>query len=122
LVTITVDSVNDAPTLTPLANQTFTATQISASQTFTIGDVETPVNSLTFTLASTNTVLVPVGNIAIVGTGATRSIVVTPTASITGTAGITLSVSDGITTTSQFFMVIVAGESTYRVWLPLIRK
>jgi hypothetical protein len=121
LVTIVIDPVNDAPTLTPLVNQVFTIAQTSASQNFTIGDVDTPLNALTLAFTSTNTALVPLSGISLVGTGATRSIQITPTPFMTGTATITLSVSDGLSTTSQSFTVNV-GMVLQRLFLPVIMK
>jgi gliding motility-associated-like protein len=62
---------------------------------FTIGDAETATTSLTVTATSSNTTLVPNGNITLGGSGANRTITVATVAGQTGTTTITVLVSDG---------------------------
>jgi hypothetical protein len=74
----------------------------------TVGDVETAVGSLTLSGGSSNTALVPVANIVFGGTGANRTVTVTPAAGASGTALLTLTVSDGTTTASTSFTLTVS--------------
>ena len=60
---LTVNAVNDAPTITSIANQTTTAGTAVGPVSFTVGDVETAPGSLTLTGSSSNQMLVPIGNI-----------------------------------------------------------
>ena len=60
-----------------------------------MGDVETAAGSLTVSGSSSNPTLVPNGNIVFGGSGANRTVTVTPAANQTGTATITVTVSDG---------------------------
>src|SRR5262249_14851726 len=80
-------TVNDsAPTIAPIANQpTSTGTAVGPI-TFTVGDLATPLASLTLSGSSSNTTLVPNAGIAFGGTGANRTVTVTPAAGQTGTA------------------------------------
>ncbi len=60
---------------------------------FTVNDAETPAANLTVTATSSNTAVVPNANIVVSGTGATRTVKITPAG--VGYAAITVSVSDG---------------------------
>ena len=74
----TVTAVNDLPTISALANQTTSAGTAVGPLALTVGDVETAVGSLTLSGDTTNSTLVPVANIAFGGTGANRTVTVTP--------------------------------------------
>lgn len=93
--TLTVNAVNDAPTISAIANATTTAGVATAALAFVVGDAETAAGSLTLSGASSNTALVPVSGIAFGGAGANRTVMVTPAATGSGSAVITVTVSDG---------------------------
>src|SRR5438552_14160765 len=73
----------------------------------TVGDSQTAPGSLTLSGASSNPTLVPVANIVFGGSGANRTVTVTPALNQTGTATITVTVSDGSLTASQSFALTV---------------
>jgi gliding motility-associated-like protein len=104
---VTVSPANDPPTITAIANQTVVEDTPTGALAFTIGDVETPAGSLTVTESSSNTILVPVANVVLGGSGASRTVTVTPAGNQTGTTTITLTVDDGTSTTSISFTVNV---------------
>ncbi|MEM7405851.1 MAG: DUF4347 domain-containing protein [Pseudomonadota bacterium] len=105
--TINVTPVNDPPTLTAIPNQTLDIDESTGALPFTLGDPETLPPGLTLTVTSSNQTLVPAGNITISGTGANRTISVSPTAGLDGVTTITLTLSDGVLTTTQTFNVTV---------------
>ena len=85
----------------------------------TIGDVETAATALTLTAASTNTALVPVANVVFGGSGANRTVTVTPVAGQSGSTVITLTVGDGTGSTFDAFTVTVtAGTATTTTSMP----
>lgn len=94
-VSLTVNAVNDLPTITAVANQNIAEDTGTSALNFTVGDVETAPAALAVTATSSNTALVPNGNIVIAGTGAARTVTVTPLADQFGTAIVTLRVTDG---------------------------
>lgn len=98
---------NTAPTISAIGNQTISANQSSAALSFTISDTQTSAGSLTVSAKSSNTGLVPVSNIVLGGSGSSRTVTVTPAANQSGTATITLTVSDGALTSSTSFTVTV---------------
>jgi VCBS repeat-containing protein len=104
---VTVNNVNDAPTITDVTNKSTNEDTATSAIAFTIGDVETAVGSLSLTASSSNTTLVPNGNISLGGTGASRTVTLTPTANNSGTSTITLSVGDGVNTTTDTFVLTV---------------
>ncbi|WP_292866989.1 putative Ig domain-containing protein [Nostoc sp. LPT] len=63
---------------------------------FVIADSDTPVENLTVTVTSSNTAVVPNGNLTLTGTGVSRNLKINP-ASVSN-ANITVTVSDGIST------------------------
>jgi hypothetical protein len=71
---LTVTSVNSAPTITDIANQTINEDANTGALAFTIGDVETPAGSLTLAGSSSNTTLVPNANIVFGGSNGSRTV------------------------------------------------
>lgn len=106
-ILLTGTGLNNAPTISDTANQTINEDENTGALTFTIGDVETAAASLTVSSASSNTGLVPTANIVLGGSGANRTVSVTPAANQFGTATITVTVNDGIATTSDTFVLTV---------------
>ena len=108
--TLTVNAVNDAPTLsgapTSVTFDEDTSTVLSA---LTVGDVETPVGSLSLSVVSSNAALLPVANVVFGGSGASRTATITPVPDAFGTATLTITVSDGVATSSSGVIVTVAG-------------
>jgi VCBS repeat-containing protein len=95
-VTITVNAVNDAPTVAVAAGGTCGTNDHSGTINLTVGDVESTATSLTLTVASTsNPALVPSGNVAFAGSGATRTMTVSAVDGRSGTAVLMVRVSDG---------------------------
>lgn len=90
---LTVNPVNDIPTITSIADQTINEDTSTGTLTFTVGDVETALNNLTVMAVSNNPDLFAMP-IAIGGSGANRSINLTPVAQASGSATITVTVTD----------------------------
>jgi subtilisin-like proprotein convertase family protein len=114
--TVTVTSVNDAPTLDTIADPA-TIAEDSGAQTLNLSGIspgggETQV--LTVTASSSNTGLIPSPTVSYTSPNATGSLSYTPVANQTGTATITVSVSDdggtansGVNTILRMFTVSV---------------
>ncbi|MDB5274632.1 MAG: alkaline phosphatase [Chitinophagaceae bacterium] len=77
---------------------------------FTVNDAETDAGSLIFTATSSNTTVVPNANLVVSGSTASRNVTITPAA--VGYANITVSVSDGVNTTSFIISYASSGAST----------
>lgn len=105
--TVTVNPLNDAPTITALADQTINEDGTTGDLAFTIGDVETPVGSLVVTTENTNPILIPSGGLVLGGSPPNLTKRATPAANLSGSATITVRVSDGVATTSESFLVTV---------------
>ena len=99
---------NTAPTISSIVNQSIQEDGVLSPLPFTIGDAETAVGSLTLTVVASNTTLFPAGSITLAGTGATRTIALRPAADRSGTATITIRVSDGVLASESSFTVTVA--------------
>ena len=91
---LTVDPVNDLPTISHIADQAIAERTSTAAIPFVIGDIETTAENLQLLGGSSNTNLVPDGSIVFGGAGSDRTVTVTPTDSQTGTAAITVTVLD----------------------------
>lgn len=109
--TIVVNPVNDKPTITPIASLTTKEDVATPPLAFTIGDVETATSSLTVTASSSDTKVVADGAILLGGNAANRTVLVTPAANASGSAVITVTVSDGTDTSSTSFTLTVTPEN-----------
>lgn len=104
---LTITAVNDRPIVTDIANQSFDEDSALGPIGFQVGDVETPATSLTLSAASSNTGLIPNANIQLGGSGSNRTVRLFPTTNQSGTATITITVSDGAVTANDTFVVTV---------------
>ncbi|MGB0452485.1 MAG: LamG-like jellyroll fold domain-containing protein [Bacteriovoracaceae bacterium] len=101
---VTVNSVNDAPSISTVIDQTSYEDNSTSAVNFTISDTETNLNCVTdITATSTNTTLLQNAKIAITGSAPNCSFTLTPEANESGTSTVTLRVSDGTTTTDETF-------------------
>ncbi len=98
---------NTAPTISNVTDQTISQDSATGALAFTIGDAETAAGSLTVSAASSNAALVSSTGLALGGSGANRTISVTPITGKTGTATVTVTVSDGTLTATDTFKVTV---------------
>ena len=104
---VAVTAVNTAPTITAISNQTINEDGTTGPLAFTIADADDPVGTLTVVGTSSAPGVVPNGNIAIGGSGANRTVTVTPLANQNGPVTITLTVSDGTDSNTSVFDVTI---------------
>src|SRR5688572_28763150 len=104
---LTVNAVNDLPTISDIADQEIDEDTATAALALTIGDTETAAASLTVSAGSSNPALVPTSNIVFGGSGANRTVTITPAANQSGTSTITVTVGDGTGTASDTFVLTV---------------
>jgi hypothetical protein len=95
-----------APSISEIPNQITYSNVPTVAIAFTIGDAESPASSLVVSNASSNPSLI--ANPVLGGSGANRTVTLTPEADQTGVATITIYVSDGINVTSTSFVVSVS--------------
>ncbi len=100
--------INDAPTISSIANKTIAKDSASGAIGFTIADTETAAASLTLTKASSDTTVIPTSGIVFGGSGGSRTVTITPATSKTGTVTVTLTVADaqGLTTPHAFTVYV----------------
>lgn len=103
-----VTAPNAVPTITSIANQTVEQNMPTAAIPFTIGDAETAVGALLVSATSSNQTLIPDANIVLAGTGADRTVTLTPAPDQIGSATIMVSVTDrgGATITELFVLTV----------------
>lgn len=99
---ITVKAVNDLPTLEEIDEQTTAEDTPTAPIAITVGDLETPADSLKLTAKSSDTKLIPAKNIVFGGTGEDRTMIITPAANLFGSAIITVTDGNKGTATRTF--------------------
>lgn len=97
-VTITVNAVNDAPTIAVLAGNASQSACLSGTRgriTLKLADVDNNVSALTLSVvSSSNTRLVPKSNVSFAGSAETRTATITTVSGRTGSSSVTLKVSD----------------------------
>lgn len=101
---------NQPPTLTNPGNQTIFQSTATNILNFTVADQESSANTLVVTASSSDTTLIPNANIVLGGSGANRTVRVTPAVGLSGSATITLTVSDEESSASQSFQLTVASS------------
>lgn len=104
-------AVNQAPTISNIADQSVAFQTPTGAIAFTVGDTETPAADLVVTATSSNQPLVPNGGIVLGGSGANRTITCTPANGQAGQATITVNVSDGSAVTSDTFVLSVLPQT-----------
>jgi DNA/RNA endonuclease G (NUC1) len=104
--TFTVTDGNSAPVITGLSAKT-TPTDTPITVDFTVSDAETAAGSLTVTATSNNTTLIP-GTLSVTNTNGACSLLLTPGTGLSGSATLTISVTDGggKTTTGTFGLTV----------------
>jgi hypothetical protein len=106
---------NAAPFISNVTDQVDNPNIATAALPFTISDWETAAGSLTVSVASSNTTLLPVGNIALGGSVGKRTVKLTPATNQSGSATVTLTVSDGVLSTNDTFLLTV--KPTFDAWI-----
>lgn len=116
---------NQAPALTPLANQALTEGGRCGPLAFAVSDRETVESALTVTASSSNPTLLPAGNIQITGGGPERLLVAAPAAGRSGSAVVTVVATDadGASASSSFLLgvapvttTLVAAGAAWTYW------
>jgi len=118
---VTVNAgANTPPTISSIPDQIIGMNAATSPIAFVISDAETPATNLTLSSSSSNPVLVPGANIVLGGSGSNRTVKVTPAANQSGTAMITITVSDGSSSAGKSFLLTVnPGPAPTFVYLPL---
>jgi bacillolysin len=108
--TITVNPVNDPPTVTVAAGGFCgQSTDRSGTINLAVNDVDNPATSLTLSATSSNTRLVRNEGVVFSGTGANRTMTVTAVDKRSGTANITVTVSDGAASGTLLIVPVMVG-------------
>lgn len=111
--TLTVNAVNDAPTISAITNKTTNQGSASAPIAFTINDIDSTLScGSNVTATSSNTTVIPNANVAFSGTAPNCTAIVTPAPGQYGNATITFTLTDSgtplpaLTATSVFGMTV----------------
>lgn len=110
---LTINAVNDVPTMAVIANQSTNMGTASAPFAIPINDVDSTLScTANLSATSTNTALIPTSNIVFGGTAPNCNAIITPAAGVYGTSDITLTVTDNGTplpalTASRLFTMTV---------------
>lgn len=87
--------------MSTLSNQTMNEDAATGALAVTVGDAESAVGSLTLTATAADTTLLPAGGISVGGSGANRTVTLTPAENHNGRTVVTLTVGDGTTTATS---------------------
>ena len=114
--TLTVLPANTAPTITTFARQVLTVNGATTNIAFTVGDLESAPGALTLAAYTPNTTLLPPAGVIFGGTGANRTVQLTPAANEGGATWVTIVVSDGSLSASNSFMLKVLRPNIITYW------
>ena len=104
--TFTTGACNAPPTISVLRDR-LAPLSTSIGVNFTVDDAESGAAAVFVSGTSSNTTLVPNANLGFGGSGASRTLSIAPTAGLSGSTTITVTVSDGSLTASGSFVVRV---------------
>ena len=110
--TVTVNPVNDPPTITPFADHAISPGTSLGPITFTVSDDQTPADQLGVAWTSSNQALVPNASISDVHSGAAHQVMITPVVGQKGVTTITVSLDDGEVAKSYSFDLYVDDAPT----------
>ena len=105
--TSTPQSTNQPPTISAIADQVIAEDAAAKTVAFAVNDTTTSPANLIVTAATSNSTLLPSGNLTLGGSGTNRTVSFRPASNQSGTANITVTVSDGQLTSSDTFVVNV---------------
>src|SRR5207249_1194968 len=107
---LTVNPVNDPPTISSVPDQSMYEDTPTAAIPFSIGDLESPAGSLTVTRHSSNHGLLPDPTLLSSDIGPNRTLTLLPAANQSGTATITITVADpdGASASRSFVVTVNA--------------
>jgi hypothetical protein len=105
-----VAGANTSPTIDPIENQNTPASMQIGPISVIVGD-DGGAAGLTLTKGSSNPTLVPTNNIVFGGSGANRTVTITPATGLQGYSVITIFVSDGVNITSTSFRLTVGAPT-----------
>ncbi|MDB6015921.1 MAG: glycoside hydrolase family 10 [Pedosphaera sp.] len=105
-------NANTPPTISTITDKSAPENTLTGPFAFTIGDAQTSAAALTMQAVSLNTNLLPTANILLGGSGASRTVTLTPATNHFGTATILLLVSDGTNQTPETFTLNVTAVNT----------
>jgi autotransporter-associated beta strand protein len=107
-----------APTISDITNRTVPVNSSTGPVACTIGDLDTTLDTLALSGTSSNTNVVPNANIIFGGSGANRTVTVTPAPNKSGVATITITVSDssGLSSSDNFTLTVSSHSPGTFVW------
>jgi len=108
--------VNTAPVISGISDRTSSQDTVVGPIEFSVGDRETDASMLKVSAAANATSVVPADGIVLGGSGAVRSITLTPLEAATGAVSVTLTVTDadGAATSRQFNVMVNARNASIR--------
>jgi hypothetical protein len=119
-LTITVNAVNDAPTISAISAQSMNQ-DATKTVNFTIGDIDSPgVTCANVTGTSSNTSILANSGIVITGSAQSCVATLTPVATKNGSLNVTLTVSDGALLASSNFALSILAVNTAPTFSNLI--
>ena len=111
-------AANTAPTVSAIAAKAGDQDTVIGPIDFSIGDKESDAALLMVSVTADGVSVVPADGITIAGTGAARTLTLTPLEAATGTVNVSIAVVDpqGATTTRTFGVSVNAKPASVREW------
>ncbi len=108
---LSISVINEAPSISEIANKTIDQATSTEWIPFTIGDVDTDISDIKVAALSSNQIMVPDANILLNGSDKNRYLKVTPATNLSGTTNIKVSASDGYNESSSTFELTILSNN-----------
>jgi hypothetical protein len=112
VINVSLNTTNHNPSATVVSERCLSPAKASALIEFRVTDPDSPSNTLTMSAKSNNQALVPNSGLMLGGTAVTRTLSLTAKQNKSGTALISVTLSDGLDATTLQFTVIVGTKAT----------
>jgi hypothetical protein len=107
--------VNDPPAISSIPNQILYETAGTLSVPFTLADEDTAIGSVSVSVSSSDTAALPQSAITVGGAGSNRTVDIAAQPGVFATSTVTLTATDGSSSTQRSFTVQMAPALAYRV-------
>jgi alpha-tubulin suppressor-like RCC1 family protein len=102
---LSIISVDDPPTLSPISDHTIYGKPLYAEVHFSVNDIDSPSDDFSFDFSSSNQIILPKDHINMIDDDTTKTLQIMPTTNEVGSVTVNVSVFSGTLSTTRSFLL-----------------